>query len=162
MTVPLSAGGWIGDAGTGWHAWRILAALVTAIGAWVAARLAMRLGVRRPWLVIVAFYAQPLNALLAGTTLTENFAGLYLVSAVLLLERGRVMLASAVFSLVLVTRHEAVVLLPLWWLALAARSAPTARVWISAGLALWAVVVHNVAFWIVFQNWPLAVFLTPS
>jgi len=162
LTVPLSAVAWIGDPETGWHACRILSALVTAIGAWVAARLAMRLGVRRPWLVIVAFYAQPLNALLAGTTLTENFAGLYLVSAVLLLERGRVMLASAVFSLVLVTRHEAVVLLPLWWLALAARSAPTARVWISAGLALWAVVVHNVAFWIVFQNWPLAVFLTPS
>lgn len=162
LTVPLSAVAWIGDPETAWHACRILSALVTATGAWISARLAMRLGVRRPWLVIVAFYAQPLNALLAGTTLTENFAGLYLISAVLLLERGRAMLASAVFSLVLVTRHEAVVLLPLWWVALAARSAPTARVWLSAGLALWAVVVHNVAFWLVFQNWPMAVFLTPS
>jgi hypothetical protein len=116
-TVPMAAVAWIGDASVGWHAARILSALVTAAAALIAASLAARLGLRRPWLVVLACYLQPFNTLLASTTLTENYAALCLVLAVAAFHRGRPILGSLVFSLVLVTRHEAIALWPVWAIA---------------------------------------------
>ena len=36
-----------------------------------------------------ACYIQPLNALLAGTTLTETYTAFYLIAAILLVHSGR-------------------------------------------------------------------------
>lgn len=162
LTWPLASVAWIGDSDTGWHACRVLSAVATAGGAFMAATLAHRYNVRRPWLVVLACYLQPFNSLLAFTTLTENFAGLYLVGALLLLESRRERLASLVFSLVLITRHEAVVLLPIWWIALAARPIPVRHRASAMILALWAPIAHNVAFHASFGNWPVSLLFLPS
>jgi len=178
LTIPLAAVSWIGERETGWHAARMLSGLASAAAAYVAARLAMRLGLTRPCLVVIACYAQPLHNLLACTTLTENWAALYLISAVYLLVRGRALSASIVFSLALVTRHETVLLLPLWWIAvvrtawanrsLTAASAPGAAtvrlgppVAALISASLWAPMVHNILFQLVFEEWPVRVFLEP-
>lgn len=161
LTIPLAAVAWIGDASTSWHAARFLSAMVTALTAWLAARLAIKLGIRPAWAVVLLCYAQPLNTLLACTTLTENFAALYLITSVFLLYSRRLVAASLVFSLVLITRHEAAVLLPIWWLAVLGHGTSwSAR--ISAGLAsLAAPAVHNLAFRLVYHTWPIDIFAQP-
>ena len=162
LTVPLAAVSWIGDSQFGWHLARMLSALATAAAAYLAARLATRLEVRPAWLVVLLCYAQPLNALLACTTLTENFAALYLVAAVSLLQDRRRLLASIVFSLVLVTRHETAVLLPLWWLALARDGGPWFSRLTAGTAALTAPVIHNVGFRLLYSEWPLRIFFEPN
>lgn len=161
LTVPLAAVAWFGDADHAWHAARVLSAAVTAATALLAARLAARLGLRNAWLVVLACYAQPLNTLLAYTTLTENFAAFYLVAAVSLLYGRRPIAASAVFSMVLLTRHEAVVFLPVWWVALVARQAPTNRRIVACLLSLWGPAAHNLVFWLVFDRWPVSILFQP-
>ncbi len=158
LTVPLAAVSWIGDRETGWHAARLLSAVVTAASALIAARVARRLDVRPEWLVVVVCYLQPLAALLGFTTLTENFAALYLIAAVALFYAGRPFVASAIFSLILVTRHEAAVLVPLWWIALFTKPTKWSQGATAAALSLWAPVVHNVLFFAVFREWPLRIF----
>lgn len=158
LTVPLAAVSWIGDRETGWHAARLLSALVTAASALIAAQVARRLEIRPAWWVVVAFYLQPLAALLGVTTLTENFAALYLIAAVAILYAGRPIVASAVFSLILVTRHEAAVLAPLWWIALFTKPTTWPRRAAAVALSLWAPIVHNLLFFAVFQEWPLRIF----
>lgn len=162
LTLPLAAVAWIGDGETGWLACRLLSAIVTAAGAWMASRLALRLGVGPSWLVIVACYAQPLNTVLAYTTLTENFAALYLVAALLLLEKRRFVAASAVFSLVLLTRHEAFVLVPIWAWAVARSSDPGPRRWAALAVVLWGPIVHNLAFFVTCGRWPVELYLASS
>lgn len=162
LTIPLAAVAWIGDHETAWRVCRLLSAMTTAGGAWMAACLSVRLGVRRPWLVVVACYLQPLATTLACTTLTENFAALYLVAAILLLEKRRGLVASLVFSLVLVTRHEAVVLLPVWWVALAARGDGFRRSLTASAAAVWAPLLHNVAFFAVCGKWPASLLFAAS
>ena len=87
LTVPLAVVAWIGDVDVAWHAARFMSACVTAATAVLAARLAAALDVPRPWLVGVACAVQPLNTVLACTTLTENFAAFYLMAAVVQLHR---------------------------------------------------------------------------
>lgn len=162
LTWPLASVAWIGDGNTGWPACRVLSAMVTAGGAFAAALLAHRWKVRRPWLVVLACYLQPLNSVLAYTTLTENFAALYLVAALLLFDTGRSILASLVFSLVLVSRHEMIVLIPIWWIALAIRPVPLHRRAMAIALSLWAPVIHNIAFHGIFGSWPIGLSFAPS
>lgn len=162
LTVPLASVAWIGDTQAGWACARILSALVTAVAAWIAASLARSIGVRRPWIVAALCYLQPYNALLAATTLTENFAALYLIAGLWFMHRGRAVWASAVFSLVFLTRHESIIFLPVWWLALGLRREPTTRRVAAALLALWAPVVHNLVFRARIGWWPAAVFSNPS
>ena len=161
LTIPLAATAWIGDQSTGWHAARVLSSVATAAGALAAAHIAMQLGVRRAWLVVAACYAQPLSAALSFTTLTENWMGMYLSVALLLLLRGRQVAASAIFSLTLVTRHEALVLLLIWWIAMLLNKPARRGRWTAIGCSLWAPVAHNLAFYAVFQDWPVAIFFAP-
>jgi hypothetical protein len=160
-TLPLAGAAWIGDAATGWHAARVLSALATAAAALLAAEYARRTGIRRAWWVVVGCYLQPLNALLASTTLTENWTALYLMGALLLLHRGRRVAASAVFSLSLVSRHETLLLAPIWWVAVALAGAGGFRRLLSGGVVLWAPVVHNIAFRLVFDEWPAMIYFQP-
>lgn len=178
LTLPLGAVAWLDDKAVAWHACRALSALVTAGGALIAARIALRLGIRHAWLVVVACYLQPMNTLLAATTLTENFLALYLAASVLLLLRGQAIAASVVFSLVLVSRHEALILLPVWWAALLARPRPPSslpapqkngltgfidrRLVFAIALSIWAPLIHNVSFRLVFGRWPVEIFFTPN
>jgi len=161
FTIPVAAVAWIGDPSVGWHAARILSALVTAAAALIAANLASRLGLLRPWLVVLACYLQPFNTLLACTTLTENFAALYLVLAVAALHRGWPILGSLVFSLVLVTRHETVALWPVWAIALWAGGGGRSRRVAAAAASVCAPLLHNVLFRIFLGDWPARMFFVP-
>ncbi|MEE8385069.1 MAG: hypothetical protein V3S01_04055, partial [Dehalococcoidia bacterium] len=161
VTIPLAGVARFSDADLAWHAARVLSATVTALTALLAARLAARLGMRNAWLVVVACYLQPLNTLLAYTTLTENFAALYLIAAVLLSCHDRRIAGSVVFSLALVSRHEALIFLPIWWLSvLAAKTSVRRKAWACLA-ALWAPMLHNIVFRLVLEGWPAAVFLHP-
>ncbi|RIK68092.1 MAG: hypothetical protein DCC65_04505 [Planctomycetota bacterium] len=161
LTVPLASVAGAEDVETAWRAARVLSAMVTAAAALLTGRLALRLGLARPQLAVLFAYAQPLVAVLALTTLTENFAALYLVSAVFLLQSRRPVSASLVFSLIFVTRHEAVILWPVWLAGLyAARTRP--RRWLLPALcSVWAPLVHNALFFAVFRRWPVAIFTRP-
>jgi hypothetical protein len=121
----------------------------------------MKLGIRRGWLVILACYLQPLSMVLSYTTLTENWAGLYLIGALTLLHRGSINRASCVFSLILVTRHEAIVLAPIWWLAVLTQSDRRSGVVTAVAASLWAPVAHNLLFHWRFDEWPIAIFFQP-
>lgn len=158
LTVPLSTVSGIGNVDSAWHNARLLSAVVTAMSALVAARLAGRLGVRRPWVVVLLCYAQPLATVLAITTLTENFAGLYLIGAIALYKSKRLVSGSVVFSLLLVTRHEAAALWPIWIIALVASEGSRAGKTGAAILSLLAPIVHNVLFFLVFGAWPFSIF----
>ena len=161
LTIPLAAVAWIGDSHTGWHACRILSAMATALSTILAIRLARRLGVQHlAWIALFA-YLQPLNAILAYTTLTENFCALYLVAACVYLVEKRLLIASAIFSLVLVTRHEAMVFLPIWCIAILVTCQSWRNLATTIALSLWAPILHNVAFWMVFGEWPLKMYSAP-
>ncbi len=164
-TIPAALVSWVGGPATGWHLARLLSAVVTAASALLAARLAERLNLRRPWLAAAFCYLQPLNTLLAATTLTENFVAFYLIAALLLLYDGaRPRWAAVLFSLTLVTRHETLVWWPIWAAALATggRGGATPGVRLQAVLlSLWAPAAHHLFFKLVYDRWPLAVLLRP-
>lgn len=161
-TVPTAAIAWLPNEAVAWHLARVLSALMTAAGAWMAARLAAALGLRRPWLVVLATYAQPLSAVLSYTTLTENFAAFYLITAVFLLQRRRLSAASAVLSLALVTRYETVVFIPVWLIALAGHRTPR-KARLRAGLlCFWAPLAHNLLHRWWFGAWPASIYLRPT
>ncbi len=162
LTLPLACVSWTDDADLAWRLARVLSALTTTASAIIAAKLAARMKLNRPWLVVPLVYLQPLATVLACTTLTENFAGLYLVGALLLLEQRRLLWGAVVFSLMLVSRHEAAVFLPLWLAALCFAPASRWRRLCAAVLSLWAPVVHNVLFFAVLQGWPVELFLSPQ
>lgn len=177
FTVPMAAAAWPSDVDVAWHASRFVSASVSAGVAFMAALLAARIGVRRPWRAVALCYLQPLFYLLGFTTLTENFTALYLVVAVLMLSRGRIVWAAFIFSPALLTRHEAVIFVPIWWTALAwlgwsnARAAKSASrtnsnrllppIGLAAALSLWAPIAHNVLFRAFLGDWPVSIFFQP-
>ncbi len=123
---------------------RVFSALLTASSAWLAFRIAQKFQLRRPWLAIVFCYLQPLFLELSLTTLTETVLAFYLVAAVYLVCLHRWSASAAVLSLGLITRHEAVVLVPVWiWFAHQQRasllrlSPLLAAPFLVNGLALW-------------------------
>lgn len=158
LTIPLASVSWIGDSQTAWHLARVLSALATAASAMFAADVAGRIGIRRRWIVVILLYAQPLAMLLSFTTLTENWTALYLIAAVALLYRERLLLGSLVFSCALVSRHEAIILLPLWCGAVWMRRVSVGRGVVTLATSLWAPLAHNVAFFLVYDEWPVRVY----
>ncbi|MEE8386203.1 MAG: phospholipid carrier-dependent glycosyltransferase [Dehalococcoidia bacterium] len=98
----------------GWAACRGLSALLTAGSAWLAFRIAQRMGLRHAWAAVLLCYAQPLFFQLSQTTLTETPLAFYLTAGVYLAQRGRWSFSAALLSLGFVTRHEAIIFLPVW------------------------------------------------
>ncbi len=158
----------------GWWACRLLSAALSAATAWATFRSAEKLGFRHAAWAVPLVFIQPLFLHLSSTTLTETPAAFYLATATWALLAGRPALSAGLFSPVLVTRHEAIVLLPVWawaqwrWVrfgavpvrpgagALACASGPLGRSWpvASWALLLWAPVVQNLAAWVAFGQWP--------
>ncbi len=126
-------------AGLGWDACRLLSAALSAGAALAAYEIARTIGVRRAWLVVPLVYLQPLFFQLSQTTLTETPMTLYLTLAVLLALKGRWTVSAAVLSPAFVTRHEAVIFLPVWIYFAWRSSAPLWRLW----PILWAPLVVN-------------------
>jgi len=155
LTIPLAAVAWVGETDTAWHVARALSASVTAATAALAAIVAAQLGVQKKWWVVAACYLQPLNTLLACTTLTENFAAFYLIAATALLCRGKLIAASLAFSMAMLTRQETGMLLPLWWIAVLGARKTGHRRAAAAVLAVWAPVVYAVTFRMAIGAWPM-------
>lgn len=127
----------------GWWACRVLSAILSAASAFLAFRVARRLGLRHAWAVVPFVYVQPLFFQLSQTTLTETALAFYLVLAVFLAQRGRWSWSAAVISVGFITRHEAILFLPIWlWFAWRNR-VPLWRLWPVA----WAVVAVNGIAW---------------
>ncbi len=186
-TIPMAAVAWIGDADVAWHVCRLLSACVAAATAWIAATLAARKAVGPAWVVVLLCYVQPFALMLAATTLTENYLAFYLIAAAVLLDKGRAVIASIVFSLALLTRHETLVLLPVWWAgviwssecrianselktqfvsgpqrSLLSLFAIRYSLFAACAASLWAPIVHNCLHYAAFAKWPAAMFLTPK
>jgi hypothetical protein len=101
-------------AGLSWAACRILSAALSAAAALAAYEIARTLGLRRAWLVIPLVYLQPLFFQLSQTTLTETPTAFYLAFAVMFALHSRWTASAAFLSPIFVTRHEAIIFLPLW------------------------------------------------
>jgi len=123
----------------GWHAARTTSALLSAITAWFAFRLARRAGIRAAALVPALLYAQPLFFELSLTTLTETAFAFFLVLSLDLATRARWTWSAALLSIAFVTRHEAIILLPLWIVFAMAERVPIWRLWPLP----WAVIAVN-------------------
>ncbi len=139
----------------GWLASRCLSGVLSALAAWAAFRCARHLGLPMAWLAAPLTFAQPFFLTLSYTTLTETVCAFYLIVSLWLLYERRLVLAAVVFSLVLVTRHESVVLLPLWIIALYRAGAR----WPAYPALLWAPMLHNVVTVVWLGRLPIRVFL---
>ncbi len=158
FTIPYAPAAMIGSASTGFHAARLVSAALTAATAWFAYRIARRLGVRHAWFAVPLVYLQPLMLRLSLTTLTETPTAFYFALATWLLLRGSSTGSAAAFSLALVTRHEAIALLPVWAIALRQHRAH----WFAWPLLVWAPLAHNLLAAWAFDAWPAAIFLEPA
>ncbi|MFQ5422401.1 MAG: hypothetical protein ACE5F9_00310 [Phycisphaerae bacterium] len=127
-------------AGVGWPMCRVLSAILTAWSAWFAYRIAQGLRLRHAWAVVLLAYAQPLFFQLSQTTLTETALAFYLSLAVYLAQRDRWSWSAAVVSLAFVTRHEAIVFLPVWLLLAGGGGVRLRRLW----PVLWAPLLVSV------------------
>lgn len=178
FTLPHAAVAWIGATATAWTLCRMLSAGCTLASTLLAIRVADRLSVRPLWAVSLACTAQPIAMLLSYTTLVENIAGLYVIAGVAALVSGRPVLGSLLLSPALITRYDAAVLLPVWWLALASgdlqlgrrlhpserdtRRPPSLRCRAVAALAcLWAPAIHQALLVFLLNANPLAAFGSP-
>lgn len=126
-------------AGIGWTACRLLSAVLTAATAWLAAELGRELRLREAWAIVPLCFAQPLFFQLSQTTLTETPLAFYLTLATWLAWKGRWSWSSAVLSVGLVTRHEAVLFVPIWVFFAFSEGVPLWRLWPLA----WAPAVVN-------------------
>ncbi len=162
FTVPMSlVAGWF-DRDTAWHLARAASACITVASALIAADLARRIDLKYWYWIPLLCYVQPLNMRLSFTTLTENFAALYLTTACYGLFRNRPVWASAAFSLVTVTRIETVALLPVWCWIVAHRHRDVRTRIGAAAAAVWAPALQNVAHWLIFDTWPISAFFEPT
>ncbi len=178
FTLPHAAVAWIGSTATAWTLCRMLSAACTLASTLLAIRVADRLCVRPLWAVSLACTAQPIAMLLSYTTLVENIASLYVIAGVAALVSGRPVLGSLLLSPALITRYDAAVLLPVWWLALASndlqigrrlhpserdtRRPPSLRRRALAGAAcLWAPAIHQTLLVFLLDANPLAAFGSP-
>lgn len=155
LYAPLAV---LGSPQTGWHLARLGSAALTAGTAWLAYQIARSWGIRAAWLAVVFVYAQPLLFRLSLTTLTETPLAFYFALATWLMLRGRCGWSAAVMALGAVTRHEAVVLWPIWGLALWRAKAK----WWTYLLLGWAVLGHNLISGLWLGTWPVEVYLAPS
>jgi hypothetical protein len=116
-------------AALGWPACRLLSALLSGASAWLAFRIAQRMGLRHAWLVAPLCYVQPLFFGLAQTTLTETPLMFYWTLAAYLAQRGRWSWSALFVSIGCVTRHEAVLAVPIWLFVAWRQQAPLLRLW---------------------------------
>lgn len=145
-------------AAIGWEACRLLSAALTAGSAYIAWSISRQLGIRHAWAAIIFTFAQPMFFQLSQTTLTETALAFYLAFATLLLIRKRWTVSAAVLSLAFVTRHEAIVFLPIWLYFALREKTPLRRLW----PLLWAPLIVNAVAPLTGSTPAIAQFFNPS
>jgi hypothetical protein len=142
----------------GWVAARCLSGVLTVLSAWLAYRIAERLYLPHAWLAAPLALIQPMFFQLSYTTLTETPLAFYAALGLWLLIARRYGWSAVVFSLTLVTRHEALVWLPVWVLAMwCGRARPWSYLWLG-----WAPLLHNLLAPGMIGKVPLKMFFLPS
>ncbi|MBI5765424.1 MAG: hypothetical protein HZA51_18095 [Planctomycetes bacterium] len=134
FTIPYAL-----PAAFGWEPCRMLSAILSTLAAWLGYLIAAELRLRAPWAVIPLCFLQPLFFKLAQTTLTETPLAFYLTLAVYLALRRRWTASSVIISLAFVTRHEAIIFLPIWLYYARREKIPLVRLW----PILWAPIAIN-------------------
>ncbi|MBN1343835.1 MAG: hypothetical protein JXQ73_14220 [Phycisphaerae bacterium] len=142
----------------GWVAARWFSGLLTILAAWLAYRIAEEIHLPHAWLVAPMALIQPMFFQLSYTTLTETPLAFYVTLGVWLLVTRRFGWSALVFSAALVTRHESVVWLPIWLLAM---WHGRARWWCYPWL-IWAPVAHNLLAPGILGKIPILMFLEPT
>ncbi len=158
FTIPYTLPALLGSQSLGWHACRLLSAAMAATTAWLAYRIARQYRLRHAWLAVPLLYLQPLITHLALTTLTETPLAFYCTLATWLLLQNRPTASAAIIALAPVTRHEAIVFLPVWAIALWRIRAA----WWNYPLLFWAMMTHNLAAGLWLETLPVARFVDPS
>ncbi len=158
FTVPYALICAWGPPEAGWHAARLFSAVLTAATAALAWAAARHWRLRHAWLAIVAVYLQPMTLRLSQTTLTETPLAFYLALSTWLLLRGRLSASAALMALAPLTRHEAVLLWPVW--ALAIRQAGGG--WRACLLMGWAMAAHNLLSRLFLGSWPIVHWFQPE
>lgn len=157
FTVLYALPAQIGSPQTGWLACRLLSGVLAAATAWLAYRTARAMGLSLAWLVPAIVWVQPLFLKLSFTTLTETPMALYLAAATWLMVMRRPVASAAILSLVCVTRHEGVLFLPIWAVAMWHAKAR----WWAYPLLLWAPAAHSLIAWGVGEPTQIATYLQP-
>jgi len=142
----------------GWLASRWMSGVLSAATAWLAYSIARRQKLPYPWLVPVLVFAQPMFLMLSYTTLTETALAFYIAASAYLLLVGSPMASAAVLSLGLTARYEAVVLLPIWLVALWRYKWR----WPAMALLLWAPLIQNALAPSLLEQSPVMKFLEPK
>lgn len=158
FTVPYSWPAAAGSSVDGLQACRVFSAVLSAATAWLVYCIVRNAGARRAWIAVPLLFLQPLFAKLSLTTLTETPLAFYFALSSWLLIKDRLEWSAAVMALAPVTRDEAVVILPLWVLAIWLRNGR----WWCYPLLLWAVVAHNLVSAAALDAWPITRWLRPD
>ncbi len=145
-------------AALGWGACRIFSAALTAASAYLAWSISTRLGMRSAWGAVIFAFAQPLFFQLSQTTLTETALAFYLILATRFALSKRWTISSVVLSLALVTRHEAIVFLPIWLYCAAQEKRALRKLW----PLLWAPLAINLLAWAAGSKPAIEQFLNPT
>lgn len=145
-------------AALGWTAARLFSAALTALTAWLTYLIARDMQIRLASLAPALLWLQPLTFTLSYTTLTETPLALYVTAAVYLWQRRRFALSAAVISLSAVTRHEGVLFLTVWFVAMLAERRRVHELLLLA----WAPVLANLLSTIALGETPLLLYLTPK
>lgn len=149
FTAPYALVSNIGPPAVGFMLARLMTVAVTAAVAWVTWRVADELiGLRWAWLAPAALVTMPLYFRLSYTTLTETIGSLYVALGTWLLLKDRPKLAAVAFSMLPLTRHEGIALLPAIGLLLAWR-----RAWSAIPLLLVGEVAWNVGKRLLGYDW---------
>lgn len=141
-----------------WFASRAFSGVLTALTAWWTFRIAQRLGAPLAWTAPAFVWLQPMTFTLSYTTLTEPVLAFYLTLAMRLWLARQFAWSAAVVSLCAVTRHEALLFLVLWALALRRARRP----WPEWLLLAWAPLTHNLLAYFFLWEAPLMMFLRPT
>ncbi|OWY72852.1 hypothetical protein B7486_00470 [cyanobacterium TDX16] len=142
----------------GWGACRISSAALTAASAYLAWSISARLGMRSAWGAVIFAFAQPLFFQLSQTTLTETALAFYLILATRCALSKHWTISSVVLSLALVTRHEAIVFLPIWLYYAAQEKRALRKLW----PLLWAPLAVNLLAWAAGSKPAIEQFLNPT
>lgn len=142
----------------GWGAARLFTLLLAIATIILAASTAAQARGRAAWLVPLLLWLQPAWFTLSFTTLTEPVLAFYLTLAYWLYQRRSFAASCALISLAAITRHEALLFLPLWAAALWLQRRPW-REWL---LLAWAPSAHWLLGALFLPRAPAAAFLAAT
>jgi hypothetical protein len=148
-------------AAIGLTAARLWTLVFAALAVWLTTLLALRLGVRRAWLVPLAMWFQPWFVELSWGVLTQTPFLLALLGGIWFLTTGRPAWSGLCFGLLPLIRHEGIALLGLWALAVTVDLLRHGRwlPWVGAGLAsALPLAAYNLAAWWCLGELPLRIY----